>query len=81
MKKETIEHPLFNTSEAAERRYLQKLKADQSMFQAFFSSIPQCYCVPFYYPNGFQRFPQTNLLVKQSEATVNTDCLKSKINK
>ncbi len=65
MKKEKIKHRIYDNSEAGERRYLQKLKNDQSMCQAFFNSISQCYCVPFYYPYGYPMFPQTDLLVKQ----------------
>ena len=73
MKKKKIEHHVYDNSEADERQYQQKLKADQIMLQAFFSSISQCYCVPFY-PYGYPMFPQTDLLVKQSEDKTN-DCL------
>ncbi len=81
MKKEKIKTRIYDNSEAAERRYLQKLKADQSMFQAFFSFIPQCFCNSFDYPHGSSAFPQTDLPVKQSQNTVNKECLKSRKNK
>lgn len=81
MKKGKIKHRIYDNSEEGEQRYLQKLKADQSMLQVFFNCIPQCYCVPFYYPYGYPMFPQTDLLVKQPEDNVNKDCLKNKKNK
>ena len=77
MKKKKIEHHVYDNSEAGERQYQQKLKADQSILQMFFSSFSQFYWVPFYYPYGYPMFPQTDLLVKQSEDNIN-DCLKSK---
>lgn len=77
MRKKKREQHMYDNSEAGERQYQQKLKADQSMLQAFFSSIPQCYCVPFY-PYSYPMFPQTDLMVKQPEDNVNKDCLKSK---
>lgn len=81
MRKKKREQHIYDNSEADERRYLQKLKADQSMLQAFFSSIPQSCCVPFYYPYGYPVYPQTDMLVKQPEDNVNKDCLKNKKNK
>ena len=78
MKKKKIEQHVYDNSEAGERQYQQKLKADQSMLQMFFSSFSHCYWVPFYYPYGYPMFPQTDLLVKQSEDSMNENCLKSK---
>lgn len=80
MKKKKIEHHVYDNSEASERQYQQKLKADQSMLQMFFSSFFQCYWVPFY-PYGYPMFPQTDLLVKQSEDKMNEHCLKSRESK
>ncbi|WFR59186.1 hypothetical protein QA584_08900 [Anaerocolumna sp. AGMB13025] len=70
--KEKEQH-IYDNSEAGERQYQQKLKADQSMLQMFFSSFSQCLWVPFYYPYGYPIFPQTDLLVKQSEDDMNKD--------
>lgn len=81
MEKKKIEHHIYENSEASERRYLQKLKADQSMLQAFWGAFSQCYRGPFYpysYPFGYPMFPQTDLLVNQSDDNINKDCLKSK---
>ncbi|WP_143321118.1 hypothetical protein [Clostridium sp. HBUAS56010] len=77
MKKKKLEQHMYDNSEAGERKYQQKLKADQSMFQMFFSSFSRYYWVPFY-PYGYPVFPQTDLLVKQSENNINENCLKSK---
>ncbi len=64
MKKIKIEHPICENSEAGERRYLQKLKADQRMLQMFYSSFTQCSCFPFYLYSDLM-FPQTDLYVSQ----------------
>jgi len=77
MKKKKLEQHMYDNSEAGEREYQQKLKADQSMFQMFFSSFSRYYWVPFY-PYGYPMFPQTDLLVKQSEDNINKDCFKNK---
>lgn len=77
MKKKKIENHIYDNSETGERQYQQKLKADQSMLQTFFNAFSQCYYVPFY-PYGYPMFPQTDLLVKQSEDNINKDCLKNK---
>ena len=77
MKKKKSEQHVYDNSEAGERQYQQKLKANQSMLQMFLSSFSQCGWVPFYYPYGYPMFPQTDLLVKQSEDNIN-DCLKNK---
>ena len=79
MKKKKVQHHIYDNSEAGERQYKQKLKADYSMFQMFFSSFSQCYWVPFYYPYGYPTFPQTDLLDNQSEDSRNKDCLNSKV--
>lgn len=81
MKKEKIKHRISDNRETGELRYLQRLKADQGMLQAFFNSIPQCYCVPFYYPYGYPMFPQADLLVEQPKDNVSKDYLKNKKNK
>ncbi len=73
-----IKHHIYDNSEAGERQYQQKLKADQSMFQIFLNALSQCNYVPFYYPYGYPMFPQIDLLVKQPEDNVNKDCLKNK---
>ena len=78
MKKKKIENHIYDNSEAGERQYQQKLKADQSMLQAFLGSFSQIYWGPFYYPYGYPMFPQTDLLVKQSEDNINKDCFKNK---
>ncbi|WFR59192.1 hypothetical protein QA584_08935 [Anaerocolumna sp. AGMB13025] len=64
MKKEKKKPHIYDNGEVDERRYLQKLKADQSMLQAFFNSIPQCYGVPFYHPYSYPVFPQTGLFIR-----------------
>lgn len=81
MKKEKIKHRISDNRETGELRYLQRLKADQGMLQAFFNSIPQCYGVPFYYPYGYPMFPQADLLVEQPKDNVSKDYLKNKKNK
>ncbi|WP_312433510.1 hypothetical protein [Lacrimispora sp.] len=80
MKKKRTEHHMYDNSEASERRYQQKLKADQCMLQAFFSAFSQCNCVPFY-PYGYPMFPQTDLFVNQPDDNANKDCTKSKTSK
>lgn len=76
MKKKKIENYIYNNSEDAERQYQQKLKADQSMLQAFFNAFSQYYYVPFY-PYSYPMLPQTDLLVEQPEDNVNMDCSKN----
>ncbi|WP_143322891.1 hypothetical protein [Clostridium sp. HBUAS56010] len=78
MRKKKKEQHIFENSEAGEQQYLQKLKADQSMLQAFFGSFSQFYCGPFYYSYGYPMFPQTDMLVRQSEDIENDNCLKRK---
>ena len=80
MKKKKIENHIYDNSEAGERQYQQKLKADQSMLQVFFGAFSQCYWGPFYYPYGYPMFPQTDLLVKQYEDNINENCLKNEKN-
>lgn len=77
MKKEKSEQHIYDNSEAVEKQYQQQLKAQQSIFQIFFSSFTQCYWVPFS-PYQFPLFPQTDLFLKQREDKVNGDALKHK---
>lgn len=78
MKKKKIGNHIYDNSEAGERQYQQKLKADQNMLQAFFGAFSQCYWDPFYYPYGYPMFPQTDLLLKQSEDEIDENCFKNK---
>jgi len=75
MKKKRIKHHTFDNSEASERLYQQKLKADQGTFQTFFNSFSQYFCVPFY-PYDYPIFPQTNSFVDQPEDNKNKEYLK-----
>lgn len=77
MRKKKREQHMYDNSETGERQYQQKLKAEQSMLQMFFSSYSQCCWVSFY-PYSDPMFPQTDLFVNQSEDNANKDCLKSK---
>ena len=69
MKKKKIECKISDNSKVVEKRYQQKLKANQCIVQMVFSSFSQCCWVPF---------EQIDLFVKQPEDNANRNCLKSK---
>jgi hypothetical protein len=77
MKKKRIEYHTFENSEASERRYHQKLKADQRMLQTFLIFFSRCFCVPFY-PYDYTVFLQNDLFVDQPEDNENKESLKNK---
>ncbi|WMJ87402.1 hypothetical protein [Anaerocolumna sp. MB42-C2] len=81
MKMKRIKHHNFDNSEASERLYQQKLKADQNTFQTFLNSFSQCICVPFYpyfYLYDYLIFTRTNSFVDQPEDNKNKEYLKKK---
>lgn len=77
MKEKKREHHIYDNSEAGERRYQQKLKTDQIIYQAFLSSVSQFFCVPFC-PYDFPVTPQTISFAGQPEDNRNKETKKNK---
>ena len=81
MKIKRIKHHNFDNSEASERLYQQKLKADQNTVQTFLYSLSQFGCVPFYpyfYLYDYPIISRNNSFADQPEDNKNKEYLKKK---